>query len=134
MPDPVDRFLTRSAISSRKGALGRVFGVVRETWTLSDDPGVTPPRTTVLVSRRTAAEAADMAREAAAAFRRHGFHKPSGAWWGADEALFHRFAIHTRGHRRRVAFLAVAGLAALVAAGLARRRTAHAVAWKDSAS
>ena len=83
MADPVDRFLKRRAISSRKGALGRVFGVVRETWTLSDDPAVTPPRTTVLVSRRTAAEAADAARDAAAAYRRHGsgaFH-PAQGWF-----------------------------------------------------
>jgi hypothetical protein len=124
MSQPVDPFLNRSAISSRKGALGRVFGVVRETWALSDDPAATPPRTTVLVSRRTAAEAADMARDAAAAFRRHGFHKPSGAWWGADDALIHRFVIHARRHRGPLVLLAAAGLAGLVAAGLARRRTA----------
>jgi len=133
MSDPVDPFLTRSAISSRKGALGRVFGVVRETWNLSDDPAVTPPRATVLASRRTAAEAADMARDAAAAYRRHGFHKPSGAWWGADEALFHRFVIHARRHRGPVLMLAAAGVAGLVAAGLARRRAARAGAQDHSA-
>ena len=123
MTEPIDPFLRHRSVGSRKGDLGRVFGVTRETWALSDDPKITPPRLEVLASRRTAAEAADFAREAAMACRRHGFHKPSGAWWGVDEVLFHRFIIRARQRPGRVALLVAAGLASLAAVGLAQRRS-----------
>ncbi len=131
MTERIDPFLRHRSVGSRKGDLGRVFGVTRETWSLGDDPKTTPPRLEVLASRRSAAEAADLAREAAAACRRHGFHKPSGAWWGVDELLFHRFVIRARRHRDGVALLVAAGLASLAAVGLARRRAGRAASRKD---
>ena len=56
------------------------------------------------------------------ACRRHGFHNPSGAWWGVDEVLFHRFVIRARRRRGGVALLVAAGLASLAAVGLAQHR------------
>ena len=76
----------------------------------------------MLATRRTASEAADLAREAAWGFKRYGFHKPSGAWWGADGEMFHRFLVRasSRATTGALAAVAVAGLAALA---LSRRRT-----------
>jgi hypothetical protein len=123
MPKPVDRFLRRRTGISRKGAaLGRVFNVTRETWSLTDDPRATPPATELLVGRRTASDAADLARAAAKAFPRNGFHKPSGAWWGTDEALFHRFVVHSGRRKAAGAVLLWSGLAGLLALGLLSRR------------
>src|SRR5579871_2379699 len=93
MPKDVERFLARAPILQDGPILGRVFAVERESWLLSEDPRVTAPRTELLASRRTALEAADLAREAAEAFDRHGFHKPSGAWWASDGLRLHRFAV-----------------------------------------
>lgn len=93
MPTDVDRFLAHAPILEEGPLLGRVFAVVRESWLLSEDPRVVAPRTEVLANRRTALEAADVAREGAAAFDRHGFHKASGAWWASDGVRFHRFAV-----------------------------------------
>jgi hypothetical protein len=89
MPNPLHRFLRHSTGILEKGALGRIFNVTRETWRLDDDPKAVRPRREFLETRRTASDAADIAREAAVAYSRHGFHKPSGSWWAADEALFH---------------------------------------------
>ena len=123
MPKSVDRFLRHRTGVSRKGpALGRTFNVTRETWSLTDDPQVAPPVTELAVSRRTASDAADLARGAAEAFPRHGFHKPSGAWWGADEARFHRFVVHSVRQKTAAAVLLLSGLAGLLALGLARNR------------
>lgn len=108
-----DRFLRQRTGASRQGALGRVFSVTRETWRLTDDPALVAPQTEVIASRRTAADAADLAREGAAVFRRHGFHKPSGCWWGADDVLFHRFVVRVGRPRATVALAAGAGLAGL---------------------
>ncbi|MBS0331615.1 MAG: hypothetical protein JSS35_02500 [Proteobacteria bacterium] len=88
-----DRFLARAPILEEGPSLGRVFAVVRESWLLSEDPRAVAPRSELLASRRTALEAADLARDAAEAFDRHGFHKPSGAWWAAEGERFHRFAV-----------------------------------------
>jgi hypothetical protein len=93
MPKDIDRLLARAPILEEGPSLGRVFAVVRETWLLSEDPRAIAPRTELLASRRTALEAANLAREAAEAFDRHGFHKPSGAWWGSDGARLHRLAV-----------------------------------------
>jgi hypothetical protein len=124
MPNTVDRFLRHSTGISRKGAaLGRIFNVTRETWRLSDDPKVARPATELLLTRRTASDAADLAREAAQTYPRHGFHKPSGAWWGADEALFHRFVVHAGQRRAAGAVLLLSGLAGLLALGVARHRS-----------
>lgn len=122
MPRGLERFLRHKTPTARRASLGRVFGVTQETWALGDDPRKTAPRAAVLATRRTAADAADIARESAAAFRRHGFHKPSGAWWGADETHFHRFLVHGPKGRPALALLAVSGLAALAAVALAPRR------------
>jgi hypothetical protein len=97
---------------------------VRQTWKLADDPRVKPPQVEVLATRRTASQAADLAREAAWSFERYGFHKPSGAWWGVDGDTFHRFVVRpgARGMRSGAfAALTVAGLAFLT---LSRRRPA----------
>jgi hypothetical protein len=125
MPNPHDRFLRHSAGISKTAALGRVFNVSRETWRLTDDPKAVRPRTEVLVTRRTASDAADIAREAAEAYSRHGFHKPSGSWWAAEEALFHRFVVRAGRPGATTALVLVsglAGLAGLAAVALARRR------------
>jgi hypothetical protein len=108
-----DRFLNARQRQHRKASLGRAYCVVRQTWRLSDDPQIEPPREEVVAARRSASEAADLAREAAWAYRRSGFHKPSGAWWGADGDEFHRFQVRGRMPRRMgaVAVLALAGLA-----------------------
>jgi hypothetical protein len=75
----------------------------------------------ILVTRKTASEAADFARMAAEACPEHGFHKPSGAWWGSDGERFHRFA--TRGRPPSAALIVLGGSAALgVAAALLRRK------------
>ena len=96
MPKDVDRFLARAPILEEGPTLGRVFAVVRESWLLSEDPRTVAPRSETVVSRHTALEAADLAREAAEAFERFGFHKPSGAWWGSDGVRLHRFAIRAQ--------------------------------------
>ena len=101
--------------------MGRVFGVTRETWRLSDDPQKVAPQTEPVASRRSAADAADIAREAAAAFARHGFHKPSASWWAADETLFHRFVVHGGPRHGKTALIVGAGLAGIVAAVLVSR-------------
>jgi hypothetical protein len=108
-----DRFLNARHTLSHKASLGRAFTLTRQSWRLSDDPRVTPPEVEVLATRRTASEAADLAREAAWSFKRYGFHKPSGAWWGADAETFHRFMV-------RPSSRATAGaLAAVLVAGVA---------------
>jgi hypothetical protein len=123
MSKSVDRFLRRrTGLSKKAAALGRVFDVTRETWSLTDDPRVVAPTTDLLVTRRTASDAADLARAAAEAFPRHGFHKPSGAWWGADEARFHRFVVHAGRRKSAGALLVLSSLAGLVALGLLRER------------
>lgn len=110
-----DRFLNARRQVSRKASLGRAFTVTRQSWRLTDDPRTTPPEVEVLATRRTASEAADLAREAAWAFKRNGFHKPSGAWWGADGETFHRFMVRpsSQATAGALAALAVAGVAAL---------------------
>jgi hypothetical protein len=70
-----------------------VFSVIRQTWKITDDPQKTKPREQALATGRTASDAADLARDAAAAFRAHGFHKESGAWWAAEGKRFHRFLV-----------------------------------------
>lgn len=123
MPNSLNRFLRHSAGISKKGALGRVFDVTRETWRLTDDPKAVRPQTEILVTRRTASDAADVARGAAEAFRRHGFHKPSGSWWAADEALFHRFVVRAGRQGATAALVLASGLAGLVVVALVRRRS-----------
>ena len=122
MPGPLDRFLGHHTGISRRAALGRAFDVTCETWPLTADPRKVPPSAETLVTRKTASEAADFAREAAEALPWHGFHKPSGAWWGADETTFHRFVVHPRRRRRTAAPILIAsGLAGLLAVALVRR-------------
>jgi hypothetical protein len=124
MSNSPDRFLRQKTDISKRSALGRVFNVTRETWRLADDPRTVRPDAEPLVTRRTAADAADLAREAAEAYGRHGFHKPSGSWWAADEAHFHRFVVHAGRKGPTAALVLVsglAGLAALAVVGLRRR-------------
>jgi hypothetical protein len=112
MPKDVDRFLAHAPILEEGPSLGRVFAVVRESWLLNEDPRAVAPRTELLVTRRTALDAADLARQAAGAFDRHGFHRSSGAWWASDGIRFHRFAV--RPHRPAAPGVIVgSGLAAL---------------------
>ncbi len=122
MPKSPDRFLEHRTSISRKAALGRVFNVTRETWCMRDDPQLVSPRAELLVSGRTASDAADIAREAAGSFHRHGFHKPSASWWAADDRLFHRFIVHADEAHGAIALALVSGLAALAALSLSRRR------------
>lgn len=105
--------------------MGRVFSVTRQTWRLSDDPKTVRPELEVIAARRTASEAADLAREAAAAFERHGFHKPSGAWWGADAERFHRFIVRPGSKPAQTAAVIGLSLAGVAAVALARRRAAR---------
>lgn len=75
-----------------------------------------------MATKRSASEAADLAREAAWAFKRYGFHKPSGAWWGADGEMFHRFMVGPNARGTTSALLAVA-LAGLAAVAISQRRS-----------
>jgi len=110
----------RKARAGAAGAgLGRVFSVRRESWRLDQDPATEPPEVAVLASRRSAAEAADLARAAASAFRKRGFHKPSRSWWGATGGRIHRFRVEGPGAR---ATLLAAGVGVVVAAVLLARR------------
>ena len=124
MADSIERFLRRRPTISAHAPLGRVFGVLRETWRLQDDPKSSAPETIFLATGRSAAEAADLAREAAAAFRRNGFDKASGAWWAVEGELFHRITVAPR-RRRSIGLavgLGVAGVAALLVAQKAKGR------------
>jgi hypothetical protein len=114
-----DRFL-KSRTHLHGAPLGRVFGVVQETWRVDDDPRKVKPDQTELASRRTASDAADLAREAALAYEQHGFHKASGAWWGSDGEHFHRFLVAAakKRHGGLILGLGVAALGA-VAVGAA---------------
>jgi hypothetical protein len=113
-----DRFLS-SRTRTRAGArLGRVFCVIRQTWLTTDDPKRTKPKETALVTHRTASDAADLARDAATAFRTHGFHKPSGAWWASEGEHFHRFLVAPERPRRAGPVLVGVGVAALAVTAL----------------
>ena len=120
-----ERFLNARRPHARGASLGRAFTVVRQSWKLIDDPRTTAPEVEVLASRRTASEAADLAREAAWSYRRYGFHKPSGAWWGVEGENFHRFVIRPGGMVTggAVAAILVAGVAAFA---LSRRGASRA--------
>jgi hypothetical protein len=108
-----DRFLSSRSRTRSGAALGRVFSVVRQTWAISDDPKKIKPKDVALATSRTASDAADLARDAAAAFRSHGFHKPSGAWWASDGKQFHRFVVAADRRGRTVPVILGLGLAAL---------------------
>lgn len=118
MADSIERFLRRRPTISTHAPLGRVFNVLRETWRLDDDPKRTTPDSGFIATGRSAAEAADLARETAARFARHGFDKASGAWWAVEGGLIHRITVAPK--RRRPVGLALglgaAGLAALLVA------------------
>jgi len=114
-----ERYL-RHGLAPKTPALGRSFVVIRETWSLADDPRRVRPAVEVLVTRKTASEAADVARFAAEGFDEHGFHKPSGAWWGSDGERFHRFAARAR--RPSAALLLIGSAAIGLTAALLRRR------------
>jgi hypothetical protein len=116
-----DRFLNARHRLSKKASLGRAFTVTRQSWRLADDPRITAPDVEVMATRRSASEAADLAREAAWGFKRYGFHKPSGAWWGADADNFHRFMVRPSSRATAGALAAVA-LAGVAAVALSRRR------------
>jgi hypothetical protein len=121
-----DHFLRHGPIRAQGPNLGRIFAVTQESWDLSDDPMAVAPGVTKLASGRTASDGADVARLAAAAFREHGFDKPSGAWWGSDGERFHRFVVHTgrRRWRGKAALVGtgVAGLAAIALVGFLHAR------------
>jgi hypothetical protein len=118
MQSPFDRFLTHRIGDGRKAALGRVYNVTCERWRLTDDPQAVRPKAEIVAFGRTASDAADLARAAATAYPEHGFHKPSGAWWGADAERFHRFVVHAGRRRSARAPLAMVGVAALAGLGL----------------
>jgi MYXO-CTERM domain-containing protein len=119
-----DRFLNARQRFSRKASLGRAFSVLRQSWKLTDDPQVKPPKVEVIAARRTASDAADLAREAAWSYKRYGFHKPSGAWWGADADTFHRFVVQPGSQAVQSGALAALALAGLAVFALTRRRRA----------
>lgn len=117
-----DRYLNARHRQSRKTSLGRAFTVTRQSWRLADDPRETPPEVEVMATKRSASEAADLAREAAWSFKRYGFHKPSGAWWGADGEMFHRFMVGPTARATTGALLAVA-VAGLAAVAISQRKS-----------
>jgi len=117
-----DRFLNARHRQSRKTSLGRAFTVTRQSWRLSDDPRETPPDVEVMATKRSASEAADLARQAAWGFKRYGFHKPSGAWWAADGEMFYRFMVGPNARATGGAILAVA-LAGLAAVAISQRKS-----------
>ena len=119
-----ERFLNARHRQSRKASLGRAFTVTRQSWRLTDDPRDTAPEEEVLATRRSASEAADLAREAAWSFKRYGFHKPSGAWWGADSETFHRFMVRPSSRATAgAAVLALAAVAGVAAVALTQRKS-----------
>ena len=125
MPRDFDRFLDHAPILAEGPSLGRIFAVKRETWLLSEDPRTVTPRAEHLAGRLTAQQAADLARESAAGFERHGFHKPSGSWWASDGAKFHRFVVRSGRPHGTLTVIAASGLGALAAfavLGLTRSR------------
>ena len=117
-----DRYLNARHRQSRKTSLGRAFTVSRQSWRLADDPRETPPEVEVLATKRSASEAADLAREAAWSFKHNGFHKPSGAWWGADGEMFHRFLVRPSSRATAGALLAVA-VAGVAAVAISQRKS-----------
>jgi hypothetical protein len=117
-----ERFLRHATPISRRASLGRVFNVTRESWRLADDPRIVRPQSLLLIGGHTASEAADLARSFAAAYPRHGFHKTSATWWGADDTYFHRFVVHAGRRGRGPAVLLASGLLGLLAVGAIRRR------------
>jgi len=117
-----ERYLNARHRLSRKASLGRAFTVTRQSWRLTDDPREVPPEEEVLATRRSASEAADLAREAAWGFKRNGFHKPSGAWWGADGETFHRFMVRPSSQATAGAAVLAVALAGVAAVALTRRR------------
>lgn len=115
----LDTFLRHIPVHRASPSLGRVYSVTRETWRLSDDPVLVAPKAQLLVTRRTAADAADFARRTALTFPTHGFHKPSGSWWASDEGAFHRYVVHVGRRRPRAAKAALgAGLVGVAALGV----------------
>lgn len=124
MAESIERFLRRRPTISTHAPLGRVFNVLRETWRLQDDPKRIAPETGFIATGRTAAEAADLARETAAGFRRHGFDKASGAWWAVEGERFHRITVAPRRKRRLglAISLGAAGLASVLVASAIRGR------------
>jgi len=118
-----DRFLNYRSQTRAGARLGRVFSVIEQTWALSADPKTVKPDEVALATQRTAAEAADLARDAAKQFRAHGFHKPSGAWWGSDDGRFHRFLVapDRRAGAGQVALGLGLAVLAIAAIGAARR-------------
>lgn len=123
MAEFIQRFLRRRPTISTHAPLGRVFNVLRETWRLDDDPKRTAPDSSFIATGRSAAEAADLAREWAGRFQRHGFDKASGAWWAVEGERIHRVTVAPK--RRRPVGLALglgaAGLAAVLVARGVRR-------------
>lgn len=117
-----ERYLNARHRLSRKASLGRAFTVTRQSWRLTDDPREVPPEEEVLATRRSASEAADLAREAAWGFKRYGFHKPSGAWWGADGESFHRFMVRPSSQATAGAAVLAVALAGVAAVALTRRK------------
>jgi hypothetical protein len=122
MRRPLEQFLRHRSVIRPKASYGRAFSVAVESWRLTDDPQKVKPRTEVLVTGRTAADAADFARMAASLHPEHGFHKPSGAWWASDGERFHRYRIHGGRPHGAIAVVVATGLAGLAAAYLTRRR------------
>jgi hypothetical protein len=125
MSESIERFLRRRPTISTHAPLGRVFNVLRETWRLDDDPKRTTPDSGFIATGRSASEAADLAREWTGRYAKHGFDKPSGAWWAVEGPHIHRITVAPR--RRRSLGLALglgaAGLAAvIVARGASGRR------------
>ena len=118
-----DRFLNARHRQSRKASLGRAFTVSRQSWRLADDPRETEPEVEIVATRRTASEAADLAREAAWSFSRNGFHKPSGAWWGADGEMFHRFMVRPSSRATTGAAILAVALAGVAAVAISQRKS-----------
>lgn len=125
-PRPISR---RQRLAS--GWFGRHFNVIQESWRLDSDPSEVAPITAVIASQRSASEAADLARQAAAGYARNGYHKPSRAWWGAGGGGIHRFRVLSP---RRVSNLAVGlGAAGLAAYLLARWRSQSSLNFRGDA-
>lgn len=112
--------------SSGRLVLGRNHCVLRQTWRASDDPQTAVPDESLFASDRTAAEAADLAREVASLFPQYGYEKVTRCWWAKDRDSYHRFYVSAQKPRPTALMLMVGvsaalGLAAL--GGVARTRT-----------
>lgn len=102
----------------RHFSLGRCHGVVRRTWLPDQFPSEAPANVELFATGRTAAGAADLARQCAKGFQTSGYDKRNRAWWAIDGGNYYDFSVISVG--RKPHLLAVTAAGALLLAAIAR--------------